>query len=217
MVEYIEPSITNKKNAISTFKTSIFMLLTLVFFNSMSYSFEKTQVNDIEELTTLYTNMHASCVMQSFDNQKDNDQACKVAQQIIDDDTFIGNDLFYVGMHLLSGNDPNVGLDYFLGKVWIEKAAKKGHVLAQKKLATMYIKGEGVKQNIDEAIYWLEMAAKNGDQDGNLLLGKIFHEGLIVKKDLKKSKHYYGIMCDAGEQLGCDLYRTVNEELLINN
>lgn len=212
---FIKPNVIN--NSIFCYKRFFSLFVFIFFFNSTAYSFEEVEVNNIQDLADLYTEMHASCIMQSFSDKKDNDQACYVAESILNDEKMDGANQFYIAMHLLSGEDENIGADYFLSKVWMEKAANNKNNSARQGLALMYLEGKGVKQNIGKAIYWLEMTAKNGDQNGNLLLGKMFSDGTLVEKDLKKSKYYYGLMCDSGEQLGCELYKSVNEELLLNN
>ena len=47
---------------------------------------------------------------------------------------------------------------------WYQKAAMKGHIDAQLKLASCYEEGRGVHQNKDEAIKWYKKAASEGDE-----------------------------------------------------
>jgi len=44
-----------------------------------------------------------------------------------------------------------------------KKLASNGEIISQRKLAEMYLEGEGTMKDIDSAVYWYEEAAKNGD------------------------------------------------------
>jgi len=62
---------------------------------------------------------------------------------------------------------------------WLNLAAEKGHIGAQKKLAEIYEDGQKVTQNYDEAIKWYSMAAYLGDTQAQRKLGICY---IIYKK-----------------------------------
>lgn len=45
----------------------------------------------------------------------------------------------------------------------MKRLANNNNVDAQSMLASLYLKGQGVEADRDQAIYWFEKAAKNGD------------------------------------------------------
>ncbi|MFZ7255361.1 MULTISPECIES: SEL1-like repeat protein [Avibacterium] len=64
---------------------------------------------------------------------------------------------------------------------------------------------QGLGENITGIVDAYNMATKEGEE-------RLYYEyGLGVKQDKRKAKEYYGLVCDSGEQLGCDNYRKLNE------
>ena len=57
------------------------------------------------------------------------------------------------------------------------KAAREGHAAAQFNLGTMYARGEGVKQNYDEAAKWWRKAANQGHGQAQFNLGFMYFKG----------------------------------------
>jgi len=63
--------------------------------------------------------------------------------------------------------------DRFEAVICYGKAAKLGLAIAQLKLGVMYLKGKGVKKNLDEAAKWFGEAAKQGDAEAIRRLAKL--------------------------------------------
>ncbi len=81
---------------------------------------------------------------------------------------------------------------------WYLDAAQKGVVDAQKTLAQLYLRGEGVEKNHAEAARWLRAVADGaGDPEAQFSLGVLSQRGLGVAKDPAKALHWFQ---KAGEQ-----------------
>lgn len=82
---------------------------------------------------------------------------------------------------------------------WYEAAVKNGSSLAMFNLALMYLFGEGVERNVDEALKLLCRAAELGSFDANIMLGDAYAEGeLGLPKNSLKAAQYYIASCPAG-------------------
>ena len=64
-------------------------------------------------------------------------------------------------------------------------------------IATMYMKGEGVNQDYNQAMTWFEKSSRSSMRDSNLhfipafyQLGKMYYHGIGTKQDFKKAKSY---------------------------
>lgn len=64
---------------------------------------------------------------------------------------------------------------------WLEKSAKQNYAEAQYKLGTCYVKGEGVKKDLQEALKWYQLASQNG----SILADKQVN---IINKEIYKNK-----------------------------
>jgi TPR repeat protein len=62
--------------------------------------------------------------------------------------------------------------------------AKKGNVIAQRLLGILYLLGEGVVKNEEEAGKWLYKAAEKGDADSQCMLGYIYSTSEVLKNDM---------------------------------
>lgn len=95
--------------------------------------------------------------------------------------------------HLAELGDPNaqflLGNLYFTGKArphivqsdekafeFYMKAAKQGHAGAQHNVAVLYLKGRGVKRNVDLAIAWFMLSAKNGNRSAQRVIARLQQE-----------------------------------------
>lgn len=76
--------------------------------------------------------------------------------------------------------------------------AKSGDSQAQFELGNSYVKGEGVKQNLIEAVKWLELAALQNHTKAQLHLGDLYYFGEFVKKDYKKAYKWIRLSAEAG-------------------
>jgi TPR repeat protein len=62
--------------------------------------------------------------------------------------------------------------DYATSIVWFRKAAEQGHASAQYNLGMMYLKGQGVTHNYQEAAKWFQKAAEQGHAKAQKALQK---------------------------------------------
>lgn len=84
-------------------------------------------------------------------------------------------------------------------KMLFEKAAEADNSRAQRLLAKMYYRGEGIEPNLSKSIEWMTKAAKNGDVTAQMKLGEWYHRGIGVKKDIKKAALWFGRAADQGD------------------
>ena len=59
------------------------------------------------------------------------------------------------------------------GVRWYEASAKNGAPHAQYDLACCYAKGEGVKRDMNKALFWCHLAAMSGDKDALKMLQEL--------------------------------------------
>ena len=69
----------------------------------------------------------------------------------------------------------------------LEKAAKKGDVVAQRNLGLCYLKGNGIKCDYKKAYKWFEKAAANEDGGAQYYIGYMLENGLPLKKEKKNN------------------------------
>jgi len=73
----------------------------------------------------------------------------------------------------------------------IKEKAMQGDARAQNNLGLMYVKGEGVKQDLSQARLWWEKAAAQGHADAQNNLGVMYDKGAGVKQDFSQAKLWY--------------------------
>lgn len=73
----------------------------------------------------------------------------------------------------------------------LRDAAMKGDANAQCQLAALYVSGDGILIDLQEALGWYRMAADQGNVVAQLELGRIFEEGLGVAKDSYEALKWY--------------------------
>ncbi len=96
-----------------------------------------------------------------------------------------GKDSYNISEHLSKRGD------YLEQKWWLEKAAKQGYVLAQYSLAVMYYNGEGVEQDLPQAIKWFEKAAEQDFAQAQYSLAVMYDQGEGVEQDLPQALKWY--------------------------
>lgn len=70
--------------------------------------------------------------------------------------------------------------------------ALKGFTDSQTRLGMLYLNGEGVSQNTDEAIRWFKRAAAQGDSTAHLMLGVVYFGALPnTPKDIAQSAQWF--------------------------
>jgi TPR repeat protein len=81
---------------------------------------------------------------------------------------------------------------------WYRKAADQGYAAAQWSLGLMYRKGEGVEQDIKEAVKWYRKAAEQGFASAQLSLGVRYDFGQGVTEDDVTAYAWYNITAANG-------------------
>ncbi len=79
---------------------------------------------------------------------------------------------------------------------WIA-LVEAGDATAQAALGSLYIHGEGVPTDYQEALKWTRMAAEQGDITGQFNLGSIYAGGLGVERDYAEAAYWFRL---AGDQ-----------------
>jgi hypothetical protein len=92
-------------------------------------------------------------------------------------------------------------VDTFLDIDFIKQLALNDDVEAQCILGLMYLDGEGVKKDVQEALKWLIKSAENGNIDAQLLVGQLYIDGVGIGIYLEKNDvTAFDWFCMAAEQ-----------------
>ena len=84
----------------------------------------------------------------------------------------------------------------------IQPLAEQGDAIAQTLLGTMYLHGQGVKQDDFEAVKWLLQAAEQGDAEAQVNLGAMYANGHGVKQDYAESVKWVKKAAENGSAAG---------------
>ena len=76
--------------------------------------------------------------------------------------------------------------------------AENGDAKAQRSMGRTYLHGNGVTQNIEEAVRWFTLAAEHGDADAQTELGWICRMG-CCSKNHEEAKKWYGLAAAQGQ------------------
>jgi AcrR family transcriptional regulator len=78
------------------------------------------------------------------------------------------------------------------------RRAESGDAKAQSQLAFAYLRGSGVKRDIDAAVRWSREAAAKGEPDAEYLLGSLMQSGTGLSRDPKQAFAWFQRSADAG-------------------
>lgn len=73
----------------------------------------------------------------------------------------------------------------------IRRAAEMGIAAAQNKLGDIYLNGQEVEQDFEQAVYWYAKAAEQGNAEAQDSLGFMYENGYSVEKDYAKAVEWY--------------------------
>lgn len=73
-----------------------------------------------------------------------------------------------------------------------QESAIQGDAKAQYQLSMRYLMGDGVEEDIEQAMNWMRKAAEQGHANAQFSLGGLYHEGELVQPDSKKALYWYG-------------------------
>ena len=85
----------------------------------------------------------------------------------------------------------------------LKKACDGGEMHGCGNLGTMYVKGEGVEEDLDKAVQLFKKACDGGNMHGCFNLGLMYAFGNGVEKDFSKAAELLKKACDGGEMHGC--------------
>lgn len=77
--------------------------------------------------------------------------------------------------------------------------AKSGNLEAQSKLAEMYYKGQGTRQDFSQAAIWARKAAEQGSPADQSLLGNLFRTGRGVPQDISQAVYWSRKAAEQGD------------------
>lgn len=79
----------------------------------------------------------------------------------------------YLGRIYMTGEEPNVPVNYGKALNWLDSPARKGHSEAQYYLGQMFYQGLGVSKNKIKAYAWLNLAAAQGNDHAGLIRNQL--------------------------------------------
>ncbi|EFK4395032.1 sel1 repeat family protein [Escherichia coli] len=86
----------------------------------------------------------------------------------------------------------------------LKSAGENGDVEAQYALGLMYLYGEILDVDYQQAKAWYEKAASQNDAQAQFELGVMNELGQGESIDLKQARHYYERSCNNGLKKGCE-------------
>lgn len=116
------------------------------------------------------------------------------------------NALYHLAMILIKQEKK----EYALIAKLLEQAATLDHPHAQYNLAVMYQKGDGVKLDMNKALFWYEKAANANLAIAQYNLGMIYFEGAIIEKDEAKAKELWQKAAAQGLEIAVKLMYSIN-------
>ena len=99
---------------------------------------------------------------------------------------------YRLGFDYSAGYD-DVPFDKEKAVFWYKKAAENGHIDAQRSLAWIYERGEGIPRNSSEALKWYLLVAENNDANAQSAIGSLHQYGGdgSVAIDLDKAREWH--------------------------
>jgi TPR repeat protein len=80
----------------------------------------------------------------------------------------------------------------------LKEQAAQGDAEAQNNLGSMYVHGDGVRQDYAEAIKWYRLAAAQGHTEAQNNLGSMYDEGIGVRQDFAEAIKWYQLAAKQG-------------------
>ena len=82
--------------------------------------------------------------------------------------------------------------------VWYLRSAEQGHPAVQYQVGAKYFRGDGVRQDYQEAAKWWEMSANGGQVDAQFNLGLMYFRGLSISANDKKAAELFSLAAEQG-------------------
>jgi TPR repeat protein/transglutaminase-like putative cysteine protease len=96
--------------------------------------------------------------------------------------------------------EQGAGKDAGLAVTWLEKAAQRGHLIAQLLLGRHYMDGKGVAADAGKAVMWMEKSGAGGYPLAYSYLGEMFMDGIGVPKDAARAGAYFRQGAEQGDR-----------------
>ena len=114
--------------------------------------------------------------------------------QLIHDAHADNREAQYTLAHLLLKGRGGMAVDVGSAIAWLEKAAENGHPDAAFDLAVLYLEGESVEKNSNQALIWITTAAEQGHTEAQFYLGLAYQQsnpenGVFWLKKAKNAGH----------------------------
>lgn len=77
-------------------------------------------------------------------------------------------------------------------------SAKNGNPEAQYQIGIMFLEGEGMKANPEDAAYWFRKAAQNGHAPSQFAIGECFMNGIGVQQDSRMAAEWFWRAAEQG-------------------
>ena len=90
---------------------------------------------------------------------------------------------------------------------YFEYSCNKGNTKACHSLATLYLKGNGVKKDKQKAIDLLDDSCASLYTSSCLYLAFLYKYGTSIEKNEIKSQYYFKIACRRGSKTACKAYK----------
>lgn len=114
---------------------------------------------------------------------------------------------FEQGLKFFYDDDYANAAEYFL------KAAQQGDAEAQFSLANMFVEGQGIPRDEQQAVSWFRKAAEQGFVPAQVNLGVMYTQGEGVERNLVEAHKWFNIAGGAVDEEGVDLRAVVEEQM----
>lgn len=101
-------------------------------------------------------------------------------------------------LHTVGDRSGGVERDMRTATAWYEKAAERGHPIAQFNLGVFYANGTGVAQDMTFAARWWQRAALQGHVEAQFNLGLLYAQGLGIAADPKEAVRWWDLAAKQG-------------------
>jgi TPR repeat protein len=89
--------------------------------------------------------------------------------------------------------------DYDAALRMFKQLAAEGDALSQLYVGSMHERGEGVPQNVQEAIHWYQMSSEQGNVDAQINLAELYSAGDLIPQDLVQAYVWWTLAAAQGE------------------
>jgi TPR repeat protein len=88
--------------------------------------------------------------------------------------------------------------DYATAVKALTELAEKGQARAQIQLGSLYLVGQGVPEDLKQALFWFRKAAEQGNPTAQLTMGVMYYTGRGVPQDYKQTVDWYRKAAEQG-------------------